>query len=321
MRGCVCLLILACFSCSSMENAVENSLSDSLSGYTKKGVPIKKSKTAQNDPMLALTGETDTRLIADFFPTALKMFDIMQAQNPKHIGIAIMTGSLHVMYANAFIQTPAERLSIAQFDAQNAEYERAVMHYLRGRDLILDALERKYAGFKADVVSGEKAQIARAAAKLTKDDVNAAYWLGAGWLGAFSLDPLNLDLLMSMEGAVAVLETAAAFAADYSGGAIWDILCAFYAAAPADFGGSLERAEYCFEQSLRAAGGTLPGPYVTYAQSICVPRQDAESWTRMLNKALAVNPDDAPDSRLASTITQQRARWLLDHKDNYFLEW
>jgi predicted anti-sigma-YlaC factor YlaD len=248
------------------------------------------------------------------------MFDVLYVQNPSHIGLAVTTGSLHVMYANAFVQAEAERLPIMRFDEQNAEYERAEMHYLRGRNYILDALEQKYRGFKDDITSGDGERIARAAKRLDKNDVNAAYWLGAGWLGAFSLDPLNYDLLMTIEGAVAVLEAAVAFDPDYSRGAIWDVLFAFYAAAPADFGGDAERAEECFAQSVRASGGKLPGPYVTYAQSVCVQRQDAAGFRKMLTTALAVDPDDIPESRLATIIAQQKARWLLEHQGDYFLE-
>jgi predicted anti-sigma-YlaC factor YlaD len=291
-----------------------------FAGYTKKGVPVKRSKTAP-DPMLAITGETDVRLVADFFPTALKMYDILHFQNPAHIGLSVATGSLYIMYANAFIQTEAEKLPVSQFDVQNAELERAKMHYLRGRDYILEALTRKYPGFADDITSGDDDKIARAVQKLTKDDVNAAYWLGAGWLGAFSLDPLNYDLLLTVPGAVRALEAALVFEPEYSNGAIWDILCAFYAAAPADFGGDPDRAELCFTESVRISEGKLPGPYVTYAQSICVPRQDGSEFERMLKTALAVNPDDVPEARLATTITLKKARWLLDNKDNFFIEW
>jgi predicted anti-sigma-YlaC factor YlaD len=111
------------------------------------------------------------------------------------------------------------------------------------------------------------------------------------------------------------------FEPEYSNGAIWDILCAFYSGAPVDFGGDPERAELCFTESVRISGGKLPGPYVTYAQSVCVPRQDGAEFERMLNTALAVNPDDVPEARLATTITLQKARWLLDNKDYFFIEW
>jgi predicted anti-sigma-YlaC factor YlaD len=318
----VLVLSVCFFACTSVKKAAVNSVSDGLSGYTKNGKPVKKSKAdLETNPMIALTGESDVRLVADFFPTALKMYDIMHFQNPSHMGLSVMTGSLYVMYANAFVQADAEKLPVSQFDVQNSEFERAKKHYLRGRDYILDAFSIRHPGFKENITSGNPEKIALAVKKITSDDVNAVYWMGAGWLGAFSLDPLNFDLLMTIGGAVQALEAAAAFDPNYSGGAIWDILCAFYAAAPADVGGDPERAEFCYSESLRASGGKLPGPYVTYAQSLCIPRQDVKGFTDLLTTALAINPDDTPESRLAVTITLQKAQYLLDNKDNYFIEW
>jgi predicted anti-sigma-YlaC factor YlaD len=289
-----------------------------LSGYDKKGKPLKKSNEST---MLAVTGETDTILIADFFPSVLKLYDILNHMTPKHIGLAVTTGSFYVMYGNAFIQADAETLPISEFDLQNSELERAKMHYLRGRDIILDALNQKYPGFKQNILSGDAEIAAKEAARLKKDDVNAAYWAAAGWLGAFSLDPLNDELLFSTPGAVEMLERAASLDAGYSNGAIWDVLCAFYAAAPAEFGGDKDRALLCYEESVRIAGGKLPGPYVTYAQSFCVPSQDLAGFEEALEAALRVNPDDIPSSRLSTTITQKKARWLLENKDNYFIIW
>ncbi|MDE7140686.1 MAG: TRAP transporter TatT component family protein, partial [Treponemataceae bacterium] len=103
-------LFLSVTVCSVLLSAcVSNAVGNALSGYKKNGAQIKKSASV-SDPMLALTGETDVILVGDFFPTALKMYEILQTQNPDHLGLAYMTGSLNVMYANAFVQGPAESL-------------------------------------------------------------------------------------------------------------------------------------------------------------------------------------------------------------------
>jgi len=39
----------------------------------------------------------------------------------------------------------------------------------------------------------------------------------------------------------------------------------------------------------------------------------------VLDAALAVDPDAAPESRLANLIMRDRARWLKAHVDDYFL--
>lgn len=315
-RAAAILAALSFFSCKSM---AVNGVSTALSGADKKGTPTKK-KPSANNPLTAITGETDVTLVGGFFPTVLEMYELLHAANPAHKGLAVMAGSLNVMYANAFVQAPAANLPSDQFDAQNDEYMRAKAHYLRGRDYCLDALDSRHKGFAAAVLGTNEDAMRKAVAELDKDDVNAAYWAGAGWLGAFSLDLLDPNLLGSLSSPPAILERAAALDPDYSGGAIWDVLSAFYISA-GEFGGSEERALYCHEQAVRASGGKSPGPYVTYAESFCVPKNDRAGFVEALGKALAINPDDDPPSRLMTTISQKKAKRLLERVNDYFLEW
>ncbi|MCH5291128.1 MAG: TRAP transporter TatT component family protein [Treponema sp.] len=317
-----CTLLLLFTSCSSLRNIALNSVSTSLSGANKKGIPIKRSsKNAEEDPMLAITGETDVTLVSDFFPTVLEMYEILHRSNPQHAGLSTMTGSLNVMYANAFVQGPAEFLSPAEYALQDAEYARAKLHYLRGRNYCLAALEKRYKGFSEAVLSTDTAKADAAITQLDEKDVNTAYWAGAGWLGAFSLDPLNADLLGTLHSPVALLEKAAELSPDYSDGAIWELLANFYISAPPDFGGDSERAQYCYEQALRVSGGKAAGLYVTYARAFCIPNGDEAGYVEALQKALSIDPNANEASRLMTTLSQQKATYLLKHKGDYFLEW
>ncbi len=316
---CVLLTVLVVMIFSSCQTMILNAVGDSLSGADKNGIAPKT--TSDNDMMSVLTGEEDPILMGDFFPTALKLYEVMLAQNPEHQGLATMTGSLYVMYANVFVQTDADMLGVEDYLLQVSELERAKLHYLRGRDYVFQAFDGRYEGFSDALLSADNDRIAEALNQLEFTDVNAAYWLGAGWLGAFSVDPLDTSLLRTLAGPVALLERAAELDPDYSDGAIWDILTAFYASAPAEFGGNLERAYYTSEEAFRVSGGKTPGPYVTYATSFCIPQQDLEGFEDYLKKALAIDPDDNPSARLATIITQQKAAWLLEDKDDYFIVW
>ena len=320
LAALVALTALLLPSCATVKKIGGNAIATMLSGSDKKGRPTKK-KADDPDVLAVVTGESDTVLVGEFFPTALKLYEIMQASNPKHQGLAVMTGSLNVMYANAFVQAPAERIPDEQFDKRYAEEKRAKLHYLRGRDYILDVFETRYPGFKAAMLSSDEAAIQASVAKLTENDVDAAYWCAAGALGAFSLDPLDANLIGALAGPVAMLERAAALSPDYSGGAIWQVLTAFYAAAPADFGGNPERARACYDEAVRACGGKSAGVYITYAESFCIPSGDKAGFEDALSKALAINADDDPSSRLMTLISQEKARHLLEIEDEYFLEW
>ena len=304
----------------SCKTILGNTVSTALAGANGKGIAQKKNASAA-DPMIAITGETDITLVGEFFPTVLKSYEILQAANPRHIGLMTMTGSLNIMYANAFVQTPAETLPNEEFDRQHEAFERAKLHYLRGRDLCLKALDGRHAGFRASVLSGDEEAVQKACATLGKHDVEASYWACAGWLGAFSLDPLSAELLAAIRSPALILERAAFLAPDYDAGAIWELLCNFYASVPSEFGGNTERALHCYNEALRASLGKTPGPYVTYAEAICVPAGDRAGFDEALRKALAIDPDGEPSSRLMTTIVQKKAKRLLDHASDYFLEW
>ena len=305
------------FSCKSM---IANKLGDAASGSNKSGVAIPK-KADSPDMMMAFMGEKDTQIIAEVLPVIVKMYEILALQNPTHQGLQIMAGQLNVMYGMLCVQTPAESLPVAELQKQVSEFNRAKYHYLRGRQYILDVFESRWPGFQKAFLSSDEEAIKAAVSKLTKDDVNAAYWVGGASLISWSLDPLDVDALSSIQGPVAILEKAASLEPDYNGGAIWDALCQFYTAAPVDFGGDYERGLECYEKALAASGGKSPGIYITYAQSVCKPAGDRDGFIEYLNKALSINPDDDPKSRLMCSLNQQKARYLLEHVDDYFIVW
>ena len=61
-------------------------------------------------------------------------------------------------------------------------------------------------------------------------------------------------------------------------------------------------------------------PFVSFAESVDVPLQDKVQFEAMLAQALAIDPDAVPRHRLANRVLQERARWLLAHKDSLFSE-
>jgi predicted anti-sigma-YlaC factor YlaD len=51
---------------------------------------------------------------------------------------------------------------------------------------------------------------------------------------------------------------------------------------------------------------------------LCIPAQDYDTFKDCLEKALAIDPDADPSTRLVTVINQRKARWLLDNAYNYF---
>ncbi|MGH9675873.1 MAG: TRAP transporter TatT component family protein, partial [Candidatus Acidiferrum sp.] len=61
-------------------------------------------------------------------------------------------------------------------------------------------------------------------------------------------------------------------------------------------------------------------PYVSFAESVSIQKQNRAEFESMLQQALAVDPDARPEWRLNNLIMQRRARWLLSRGDELFLD-
>lgn len=307
----VFLLLSGC----SIKKIAFNGIANTLAPF-----PASKSETSGGiDAAAALTGEDDVRLVAEVFPTVLKTYEILHLSNPKHRGLAVMSGSLYIMYANAFVQTPADYIPETEFQRKNLEYFRAKKFYLRGAGYVMESLDGVYKGFAEAMAHYTEEKVASFLMRCRTADVESLYWAACGILGAFSLDPMDTDTFSAVPGAVAMLERAAELDLAFNDGAIWETLAAFYAAAPDSLGGGMEKADAAYRKALELSSGQRPSVYILYAQSFCVPTQDSVGFDEALENALAIDPDTQPNNKLTIALSQEKARWLQNMKGDYFL--
>ena len=275
-------------------------------------------------PVVPVSSDFLVKTAAKLIPNTIKKTEQKLASSKdaaSRFSLLAEAGKNYVMYANAFIQHNAQLLPMERYDEQYAELVRAKAFYLRGRDLVLDALDAKYSGLRSGLFSVDDEECEAAIGMLQKEDIENIYWCAAGWLGAFSLDPLDSDLLSTAPSAMKMLENACELVPDYDNGAIWDVLCAYYAAAPAEMGGSKEKALAAHEKTMEISGGKTISPYITYAQSICQPDSDSEGFVESLEKALQTKKPSGTTAGVAYTISKEKAQYLSEHKEDYFLDW
>ena len=296
----LCLLPLLA-SCSINKMAMR-SISDALTGPGSSDV---------------FTGDSDPKLVGDALPFAIKMYEALLSQNPDHQGLLLTTGSLFVMYANAYVQGPAEMLDpIYDYEEQNADKDRAKKLYLRGYDYLSSALEKKFPGFgKARAEDGSLDAFLK---KCKKEDVPLLYWTVAGGLAAYSIDVFDFSLGSSIPEWGAMIARAYELDPDFNNGAIDDFYIQYYASLPESLGGDKAKAELHFRRAVEKTHGQAAGPYVSYAMSVCKPAQDYDAFKENLEKALAIDPDADPSSRLVNILAQRRARHLLDTAYEHF---
>lgn len=263
------------------------------------------------------TGDNDPELVGDALPFTIKMYESLMVSMPWHQGLKLQTGSLYIMYANAFIQTPADMLPEEEFDRHEFLLQRAKNLYLRGRDILLGALDKKYPGFRNHL---DKKKFDQALSPTKKEDVPILYWAAAGWLGAFAIDPFDMKLGMTVPGAAALMDRVLRLDPNFNEGAIHDFYVLYYGSMPDYMGGDFNKARHHFKKAIEASGGKLTSPYLSLATTVAVQEQNLEEFKQLLNIVLEVDPDADPDNRLLNTINLRKARWLLEHAEDYFLD-
>ncbi|MCL2066061.1 MAG: TRAP transporter TatT component family protein [Treponema sp.] len=263
------------------------------------------------------TGDSDPELVGDALPFAIKMYESLLSANPKHQGLMLTTGSLFIMYSNAFVQGPADMLPRSMYTEREQAKERAKKLYLRGVEILYRALELKYPGFTGSFQSGE---LPEKLAKMKKADVPYLYWAAAGGLSAYSLNPFDLDLGIRISEFYALVSRAYELDPDFNSGALDDFLFLFYASVPQAMGGDKEKAEIHYHRALEKSNGKLAGPYVSYAQAVSIPAQDYDTFKELLETALSIDPDEVPQNRLVNVMAQRKAQYLLDNAILYFVD-
>ncbi len=265
---------------------------------------------------VVFTGDDDPVLIGDALPLALKIYESLLEQTPENPDLLLATGSYFVMYANAFVQTPAEMLPVEAFAKKRSEKARAKKLYLRGRDYLLRGLEVNHSGFNNLI---EQKSYNEAMELMTEKDIDFLYWSAAGWMAAISIDFFDTELILTIPAAFSLMNRALEIDESYEDGSIHDFFISYYGGLPEGMGGSKEKAREHFKKAVQYSKGGKASPYVSLATAVSIKTQDYEEFRYLLNKALSIDVDAYPKNRLVNVIAQQKAQWLLNHIDDYFL--
>jgi predicted anti-sigma-YlaC factor YlaD len=263
------------------------------------------------------TGDNDPELVGDALPFAIKMYESLMISMPWHSGLKLRTGSLYIMYANAFLEMPAKMLSDEEYEQEEFLLKRSKNLYLRGRDILLEALELKYPGFMTRL---NDRRYKEAAAMVRLEDIDFLYWGGAGWLGAFAIDPFDMDIGLTLPGADALMERVLKLDEFYGGSSIHEFYVTYYASLPDYMGGNMDKAREHFEKAIELSGGKSTSAYLAFATGICIKEQNVKEFKDLLEKVLELDPEADPQNRLLNILNQRKARWLLQHIEDFFLE-
>lgn len=260
-------------------------------------------------------GDDDPELIRSAAPFSLKLMESLLAQSPRHRGLLLATAGGFTQYAYAFVQQEAEEREDTDLAAALEMKARARKLYLRARDYGLRGLDAGHAGFTSALRRNPEAAVRQAA----PGDVPLLYWTAVSWAAAIALAKDNPDLIADLPVTAALIDRALELDETFDHGATHGFLIAYEGSRVGVAGEPASRARQRFERAVALSQGGLAGPYVALAEAVSIQKQDASEFNALLQRALAIDPNAAPESRLVNLAMQRRARWLLGRTDQLFL--
>jgi predicted anti-sigma-YlaC factor YlaD len=285
------------------------------SGCSMKRLAVNKLGDALAGGGTTFASDDDPELIKAAVPFSLKLMESLLAESPQHKGLLFATSSGFTQYGYAFVQQDADEIEARDYAAAEAMRARAKRLYLRARSYGLRGLEAAHPGFTNALGASPR----KAVAQMKKADVGQLYWTAAAWGAAISLGKDDPGLVGEIPQMEALIDRAVELDESWGDGALHGFLINYEMSRQGAAGDPAGRAKKHFERALELTHGLQAGPLVTYAEAVCVEKQDAAQFTELLNRALAINPDTHPETRLVNLVMQRRARWLLSKKEDLFL--
>ena len=267
------------------------------------------------DGAVVFASDEDPELVREALPFALKTYEMLLRSTPDDPQLLLSTCSGFVQYAKAFVEEDAFYAESEDFARSQQLYVRARSLYLRAREYCLRGLDRK-AGITSEQLTVDAGG---ALAGVDPSVVPWLYWTAAAWGSAIGVGLDQPELVVDLPVVRQVFLRCEELDPGYDRVGIHEALMALESV-PELLGGSRDRAREHFEQAVAAGGGDSLSLYVGWASMVAIPDQDRTEFDRMLETALAIDLEAAPEKRLANELMRRRALYLQQHADEYFIE-
>lgn len=258
--------------------------------------------------------DEDLELVGDALPFSLKLVESLLVETPRHRGLLRTACKGFTTYSYVYVHNEADILAEHDLAEARRLRVRAQKLYLRAHRYGLRALEVDYPGIGRELFSDPSAATARI------DDpgyVSTIYWSAASLGLAIAVSKSDATLLARLPEVEALLNRAIELDPDWKAGALPEFRLVLSAARPGGYDEAMAVRD--FETALTLSEGKRAGLYVAYAEAVSIPNQDREEFRRLLQRALAIDPDHTVETRLANLVAQRRARWLIERTDDLIL--
>lgn len=263
--------------------------------------------------------DEDVPFVGEALPFGLKLVESLLQESPDHRGLLVTATKGFVLYSYAYVDYPAEVAADEDINLARELRTRSRKFYLRAFRYGMRGLERAYPGLSDQLEADPAAAVSVIHNRKKKQqDLPFLYWTAASLGLAISVSKNDAAMLARIPEVEAMLDRALELDESWDGGAFHEFQVTLAGSKPGSPDEAKIRKHY--QRALELSGGKRGGLHVSLAQALTVPQQNRAEFTLLLNKALAVDPDENVEYRLVNLLAQRRARWLLGRTEDLFFE-
>ncbi len=285
-------------------------------GCSIKGMAVNAVADALAEQGSVFASDDDPELVREAIPFGLKTYESILEGVPEHQGLLVATGASFIQYAYAFVAQDADFIDETDLPRARALRARARKLFLRGRDYAIRAIELDHPGFLEAFRKDREAALAA----MTKEDVPSLYWAGAGWAAALMVDKTDLELIADLPLGGSMVQRAVALDPSFNEGAGHEFLISYEGSLPAAAGGSANRAREHYRKALEISKGKRASVHVALAESVSKGEQNLPEFRKLIDLALAVDPECDRKQRLVNLLARRRAEWCRTQVANWFID-
>lgn len=250
----------------------------------------------------AMNRETDLELARAAIPANIKLIEGLVNEDPNNP--ALLANAAQALYGYAF--------GFVELD----DPQRADALYGRGLNYGLRALSAS--GLGVDPRTATLDALDAALAGLGRDAVPALFWSASCWAKRIDLNRTDPQRIAELASAERLMQRVLHLQADFYYGGAYLFYGVYYGGRAPMLGGDYAKAEENFDRARAVTEGKLLMVDVLQAEYLERQRFDATRFEDLLNGVIATPVGHFADMALANQIARERARRLLDKRNDWF---
>lgn len=276
-----------------------------LGGYgcmTVKPVRVSAVALTMQDVAQAAARQTDPTVVREGTPAYLMLLDGLLEAYPENRDLLVAGCKAYASYASLFLGDDQPRPAEAVYD--------------KARRYGFHALDHR--GDFARAAAGDLQDFRQFLQKYDRSDVPALFCTASAWIGWIGSNPTRVEALGDLPVLEATLQRLIELDERYYYGGPRLLMGVYLAATAGALGGDMTPSREQFDRAFALGSGDSLGARVLYAQYYAAGIKDRELFVKTLKDVLAAPPDTIPEFTLSNIVAKEKARKLLDRREEIF---